>query len=227
MDRYKNEEWLKKEYGQKRRSSRDISDEFGVNPKTVWYWADKYNLNRYRRPWECEQLMYYLYITKDYSIQDLCNELNGTPPNIIKNLRELGISKNIKQSPPSRYQTEKGYVRIDGGTGDIYEHQLVAIANGANPHEIFANDKQVHHKNEIKWDNRPENLEVMAQDSHLSHHVTGVDNPGAKLCKQEVKQILKRYDSEKMTQKQLANEYGVSQSTISSVVRGDNWSHLV
>jgi hypothetical protein len=31
-------------------------------------------------------------------------------------------------------------------------------------------DKVVHHKNDIKWDNRPKNLELMTASEHTTYH---------------------------------------------------------
>jgi hypothetical protein len=47
-----------------------------------------------------------------------------------------------------------------------YVHQLVAIAEGADPEKIFAGEQRVYHRNGIKFDNRPENVEAAAQGPH-------------------------------------------------------------
>lgn len=69
-----------------------------------------------------------------------------------------------------------GYVRVycpmhrEANTwGYVYEHRLVAeqmIGRDLVPGEI------VHHKNRKRWDNRPENLEVLTKEEHGLLHAT-------------------------------------------------------
>lgn len=50
----------------------------------------------------------------------------------------------------------------------VQEHREIAqLLVGRN----LESDEVVHHINELKWDNRPENLEVMTRSAHSSHHL--------------------------------------------------------
>jgi hypothetical protein len=63
----------------------------------------------------------------------------------------------------------RGYVRVCGapGGGWEYEHRLrVEERLGRR----LRADESVHHRNEVRSDNRDENLEVMASGSHVGHH---------------------------------------------------------
>lgn len=54
----------------------------------------------------------------------------------------------------------------------------------------------------------------------------GETNSSAKLTENQVREILKRYVGGRISQKKLAAEYGVSDSTISYIVRHKNWKHI-
>lgn len=65
----------------------------------------------------------------------------------------------------------KGHVRMrvydDRRKGDryLYLHRLVAYAHGKLD-SVFDDSLHVHHENEDKWDNRPENLTAMEPERH-------------------------------------------------------------
>lgn len=44
----------------------------------------------------------------------------------------------------------------------VWHHQLLAIAEGASPRDVFDTGNYVRHENGIPWDNRPDNIEFPA-----------------------------------------------------------------
>lgn len=106
-------------------------------------------------------------------------------------------------------------------------HRLIAMAYLPNP----SNHKQINHINGKKNDNRPENLEWCNGEHNMQHaHKTGLKSgfpgekhPTAKLKLQEVKKIVKLYQTGLYTQRQLAAQFGVSQRAVWAILNSRNW----
>lgn len=68
------------------------------------------------------------------------------------------------------------YVRDRAGGDDVtvYLHQLVALLHDdITPSQVFAPDHDVHHRNCIPWDNRPDNVELRESREHRLSHLAG------------------------------------------------------
>lgn len=90
---------------------------------------------------------------------------------------------------------------------------------------------EVNHKNGIKTDNRPENLEYVTRSENLKHAFRiGLekplrcdDNPCAKLTKDDVREIrsyVRSCGRRYYGRKELAEKYGVSEAHIKDIVNG-------
>ncbi len=72
-----------------------------------------------------------------------------------------------------RTRHHKGYVLVwtpshpRAHNGYVFEHVLVAESKIGR---FLLDDEVAHHDNEIKDDNRPENIIVMKRDEHSKHH---------------------------------------------------------
>jgi hypothetical protein len=51
-----------------------------------------------------------------------------------------------------------------------YVHQLLAVAEGEDPHKVYSDEYHVHHENRVKWDNRPENISLVDAKEHMRIH---------------------------------------------------------
>lgn len=122
----------------------------------------------------------------------------------------------------------KGYLRVNlfvlGRKLVTTIHRLVARAFLTNP----LNKREVNHKNGVKDDNRPENLEwVTASENALHAYANGLwpsrareKNGRAKLTSKDVAFI--RSVAGRTTA--LARQFGVCRSTIQQIRRGHLWS---
>jgi len=93
------------------------------------------------------------------------------------------------------------------------------------------------HNNGNKLDNRLENLrwdtlhnnikDSVKHGTHRSLHQYGENSAVNKLTKRDVKTIIYAYKTGLVTQQYLADVYGISHKTVSSIVRRKAWRHLL
>lgn len=131
------------------------------------------------KPWRDEDRLRELYIDKGMSSTEVAEELGCSQATIPRWLKryDIPIQKpyNDLTRPASFFTHKRGYERwateYDGEAWHIPVHKLVAIADGADPSKMFSNSEySVHHKNEIPWDNRPENIQVVSTSEHHKIH---------------------------------------------------------
>lgn len=126
---------------------------------------------------------------------------------------------------------KNGYMGVMTGKFKLLSvHRCVAKAFIPNPE----NKPQVNHKNGIRSDNRVENLEWVTISENNQHAWDvlgrvcaphdGENNPKAKLNNEKVRQIRARCDVESRVD--LANEFGVSPTTISGIALGKFWRNV-
>lgn len=109
-------------------------------------------------------------------------------------------------------------------------HRLVALAFIPNPHNL----KEINHINEIKTDNRVDNLEWCNTQYNLTYghrleYVRGENSPNAKLTEADVREIRRTYKKGDLQygQSALGKKYGVSHISIACIVKGRTWKHLI
>ena len=113
--------------------------------------------------------------------------------------------------------------RKGGEYNQISVHRLLAVAKyGA---EAVA-DKHVHHKNGVAWDNRPENIKLLSHEDHMREHHNGEKSASSKLTQDEVREIKNKLQNVDVLNKDLAEEYGVSDGHIADIKNGNKWAHI-
>jgi hypothetical protein len=85
---------------------------------------------------------------------------------------QQGETETNYLKPVSYFQRPRGHAMLQnkykGETFSVPVHRLVAVAEYGFDE---VKNMDVHHKNEIKWDNRPENLELLTRSEHRKLHV--------------------------------------------------------
>lgn len=172
-----------------------------------------------------------LYWDEGLSIREIGGEFDVSGSTIRYWMDKIGIDRRDKRAATrtefAPYSTDPlGYERWRAtGFGDDVTarvHRLVAVAGGADPGDVYSESSQTHHKNGIPWDNRPSNIEVLDEPDHKRVHSIGESNNSVKLSEGEAREIK---NSGKGTA-ELAERYGVSESTIRAIRSGRNWGWL-
>lgn len=145
--------------------------------------------------------------------------------------RVKSIRKNIILKPSKASGYRQVMLCVDGKmkTGRIC--RLVAMAFINNPED----KPQVNHKNGIKDDDRDINLEWVTESENVKHTYThlkrvpihGQTHNKAKLTDEQVREIRGKYIPYKYSYAVLGREYGVDQSTIHLLIKGQNWKYLL
>jgi len=121
-----------------------------------------------------------LYYDEGMSLNEVGEEFGCSDTTIRNWMDKFGMeredpreaSANSRMERPANYTSnQRGYqlweTHYDGETSYFYVHRLLAIAKyGVDA----VKDNIVHHENEIKWDNRPDNITVMSQSEHVKEH---------------------------------------------------------
>jgi hypothetical protein len=103
---------------------------------------------------------------------------------------EAAMHREVYLRRPVPFRVEQGYERwyhnVDGDTVTVGVHQLFAIAEGFDPHDVFADGMNVHHGPEIEHPRAtiPGNVQLMNDSEHTIHHNMGSGTPAEDLLRE-------------------------------------------
>lgn len=162
---------------------------------------------------------------------------------LIRNKGRIKILSTLEDKKV--FVKDDGYIATTLGNGKQnykYVHRLVADAFVNSKHE----KPQVNHINGIKGDNRAENLEWVIPAENIRHaidtgllkykkkgkeiknskHLKGEKVSSSKLSPEEVIEIRVLWDFKEYKKVELAEIYGVNESTIRDVITRRQWKHI-
>ncbi len=210
---YKNKDVLTYLYVDKVWKQKEIAEEFDTTKSTISRWMSRFNIET--RFGNIEKLgvdeIERLYWEEGKTQKEIAEIVGSIQGNISRFMRKHGIDRRNKSNTPASFRfNEFGYPMSysSADNASIHVHRLVAVAEyGIDA--VAGND--VHHKNEIRWDNRPENLEVLSRSDHVKEHRER--EYGDKPWRNE-SLLRKRYKEDGLTAEELSKEFGCSMSTI-------------
>lgn len=161
-------------------SATKISEDFNCSSTHIYCLLDEKDVER-RDQKEAQnkiqiENLEQMYWEKGMSLYQIAEEVGCNAQTVLDRMEEEDIPRREQMDyhikSPVAFETEKrGYERWrhhwKGDCDEIHIHRLLAVSEYGIDR---VKGNVVHHKNEIKWDNRPENIEVMSNREHSSYH---------------------------------------------------------
>ncbi len=177
---WRDEDRLRGLYQDERYSIQRIADELGTSYSTIYRWMDKYDIERRTAnqnmdgAWKDKDTLKKLYVNQGLSIPEVADELGCGKTTVHRWLKKHGIKRRLSGGGDcaAAFRTEvDGYERWNFqslyNNCQVRVHRLLAIAEYGVDEVV---GKHVHHKNGIKWDNRPANIELLTPSEHMKLH---------------------------------------------------------
>lgn len=175
------EEELRRLYVEKGLSQQEVANELETGRWQVRKAIKKYDITSHSKggksqtaKWKDREWLSEKYHSENMSVREIADLCDCTTMAIHNQMKSLNVRRRspTHQRHVADLRTRKdGYEvwkpGLDGDVATVYHHRLLAVSEfGLESLEGM----EVHHKNEVKWDNRRENLELMTPSEHMSHH---------------------------------------------------------
>jgi len=165
-------------------SQRQVAEELGCCRHTVINWMEKHEIKSREQtgpdrnePYKDEETLRRLYHEEGLTTYEIAEKFDVIGATIAQWLNKLDIEHpgpdEAKRTVGCHYRTRKsqGYTHASAGTSEYTDsipiHRLLAVAEYGYD---AVKEKVVHHKNHLRWDNRPDNIELLTAEEHGSHH---------------------------------------------------------
>jgi len=189
---WRDEELMYRLYHDHKLSGNKIESLVGCHRRTVYDWLEKHDFP-IRSSSETIQVdtpeklkdgdwLHEHHHTHGRSLRDIAEKIGVHHEHVRywmekHNIERRGRHQSRRSRPVTLQMNDTGHMRWRGADGsggkhDVYVHRLLATLH-YDLDEI--SDKEVHHRNHIPWDNRPDNLELLSTSDHLHHHAYQTD----------------------------------------------------
>lgn len=155
----------------------EIADEYDANVKTVYSWLDKFGIetektHHHTEPWKQEKRLKKEYHENGLGFKKIAEKFGTSKSNIQYWMQKHGIERRgrldyLTETPPKISTSKEGYEYFTTPDGQVKHHKLLAISSGESPYDVFDSSNHIHHKNNIPWDNRQGNIELLSHSEHM------------------------------------------------------------
>ena len=175
-------------------------------------------------PWKDGELLRELYVEKQMGQVEISERWDCSMSTVGNWLEEHGIEKRSRSEAVQlgygndRY-TVPFQTHVTGAevwrhsykneSDMVYVHRLLAVAKFG--FDAVA-DNVVHHESEVRWDNRPGNLELMDHGEHSTLHHTKIEG-------EDRRKIADRYATTDDSSYDIAEDYDIDPNTVMNIYR--------
>ena len=176
---------LERLYVEDEMSQSEIASMFGTSQSTISRWLSRHGLktrpskDKITGPWRDKEAFRRLYFEKEMTIEEMADEWGCGTSTVMRWLKRHGFKSRYysDNSSPAPFRTgwsgyEYWYLMENDDADHIRAHRALAIAEYGFD---AVKGKDVHHKNGIPWDNRPENIELLTRSEHARLHNSKTD----------------------------------------------------
>lgn len=123
-----------------------------------------------------------------------------------------------------------GYAQLAVSYKHQYVHRLVATMFYGEPNGRFAlhscDNRPCINPDHLRWGTHQDNTDDrINRNRHVSNAVKGIDHPRAKLDEADVIE-LRRLIAAGLSQRKVAKQFGLTQSTVYAIVHRKIWKHI-
>lgn len=176
---YQRQSWLSIQLNKGLQQS-EIAEICDVSRATITKWVGRFGMEsrdyENDEPYHDPEWLKEKYHDEGFTQKEIAEMFGVNKTTISTHMKRNGIDTNegyewCENGGASYYMDVNGYMRWEsshnGETDYVAAHRLLAVAEFGYE-EVVGND--VHHNNNIPWDNRPANIEVLTHAEHTALH---------------------------------------------------------
>lgn len=165
------EQRLREMYFEQEMDQYEIADALGCDQVTIAKWFQKHDIETNWEPvtkLRDEDWLRQKYIEEGLSQHKIADEIGCSQMTVSRWCHKHGIeTRRANYEKYGSHRFQDGYEVFSSSGDRVLVHRLIMVAEEGFDAVV---GMDVHHQNEVKWDNRPENLKLMDPAEHISHH---------------------------------------------------------